>query len=583
MTKRLRVAEDFTLPADVALHKNAIVAMSGAGKSNTGVALAEEMYAAEIPWVTIDPKGDWFGVRSSGDGRGPGLAVPVFGGLHGDIPLEPSSGKLIAKLITDQRLTCVLDVSEFDTRQAMWRFLADLGEGLLKLNRDPVHLFLDEADDYIPQRTGEKGELPRCKGVWSRVVRRGRFRGIGTCLITQRSAVIDKDVLTQTDNLFAMRVTSPQDRKPIADWVEAKGLDSGMIASLAGLEDGECWIWSPQKLKMLERVQLRRRWTFDAGETPKLGKERRPPAKLADIDLGAIETEMRETIERAKADDPAELRRRIAVLERDLAAAAERDAHPLVERVEIIPAEFVKRLELALQGLDELAGAFDERSGSLGKWLDDALSFAKTFTSDAGSAATARSAAPVREERRPPAPRSSLQTHEHPQAPGVAQLSGPQQRVLDALAWWGVAGRRVVSRLQLAAVAGYHKRTKSFTNALGSLNTAGLVVYPSAGYVSFGPGGVDAANHPASPPTVAVLQDMVREQVGAGRTRILDVLIRRYPDAVPRETLALELGVHERTKSFTNALGSLRSLGWIDYPSAGYVAASDALFLEARS
>jgi len=36
--------------------------------------------------------------------------------LHGDIPLEPSSGKLIAKLITEQRLTCVLDVSEFDTR-----------------------------------------------------------------------------------------------------------------------------------------------------------------------------------------------------------------------------------------------------------------------------------------------------------------------------------------------------------------------------------------------------------------------------------------------------------------------------------
>src|SRR3954452_23089303 len=109
----LNLGPSLTLRPEDALQRFGILAMSGAGKSNTAVVLAEEMHDAHIPWVAVDPKGDWWGVRSSKSGKRGGLEVPVFGGLHGDIPLEPTAGAMIAELIASERLTCVLDVSEF--------------------------------------------------------------------------------------------------------------------------------------------------------------------------------------------------------------------------------------------------------------------------------------------------------------------------------------------------------------------------------------------------------------------------------------------------------------------------------------
>jgi DNA helicase HerA-like ATPase len=219
MTK-LHLSPDLVLPLEAATRRLAILAMSGAGKSNVAVVMAEQMFAAGIPWVAIDPKGDWWGVRSSKDGKGPGLPIPIFGGLHGDVPLEPTSGKLIGEMIVEQRLTCVLDISEFEDRQKQWGFLIDLGETLLRKNRQVLHLFLEEADEYLPQRTSEKGNLPKCLGVWQRVVKRGRFRGIGSTQITQRNASLNKDTLYMAEALIALRASGKADRDAVKGWVE---------------------------------------------------------------------------------------------------------------------------------------------------------------------------------------------------------------------------------------------------------------------------------------------------------------------------------------------------------------------------
>lgn len=78
MTPELRLGEDLALPLEAVTETFAILAKRRAGKSNAAVVLAEEMFAAGLPWVAVDPKGDWWGIRASGDG--PGLAVVVFGG-----------------------------------------------------------------------------------------------------------------------------------------------------------------------------------------------------------------------------------------------------------------------------------------------------------------------------------------------------------------------------------------------------------------------------------------------------------------------------------------------------------------------
>ena len=48
--------------------------------------------------------------------------MPVFGGLHGDLPLEPLMGARIADLIVDRQISAVLDVSQFEHNTDKARF-----------------------------------------------------------------------------------------------------------------------------------------------------------------------------------------------------------------------------------------------------------------------------------------------------------------------------------------------------------------------------------------------------------------------------------------------------------------------------
>lgn len=183
VTPVLRLSPDFVLPLDAVTETFAILAKRRAGKSNAAVVMAEEMYAAGLPWVAVDPKGDWWGVRAGGDGSAPGLSVVVFGGLHGDVPLEPTAGRLVADLIAERRLTCVLDVSEM-SKADQRRFLTDWAERLYRKNREPLHIFAEEADEYIPQRV-TAGDA-RMFGAWETLIKRGGFRGLGLTILSQR-------------------------------------------------------------------------------------------------------------------------------------------------------------------------------------------------------------------------------------------------------------------------------------------------------------------------------------------------------------------------------------------------------------
>jgi DNA helicase HerA-like ATPase len=203
----LHVADDLSFPARAVTETFGILAVRGAGKSNTAAVMAEEMFKAKLPFVVVDPVRAWYGLRASADGTGPGLPIPIFGGRRGDVPLERGAGNLMADLIVDQRLSCVLDLSDFDSEGSKKTFLLDFARRLYQRNEQPLHLFLEEADDYIPQRPmRDEAQLLR---AWENIVRHGRNRGLGITLITQRSASVNKNVLTQVQTLIAMRTTGP--------------------------------------------------------------------------------------------------------------------------------------------------------------------------------------------------------------------------------------------------------------------------------------------------------------------------------------------------------------------------------------
>ncbi|MFC5937006.1 MULTISPECIES: helicase HerA domain-containing protein [Mycobacterium avium complex (MAC)] len=66
----LVLADNLHLPLSSITETFAILANRGSGKSATAHRLVEQMHRAHLPVVVLDIKGDWWGIRSSADGRG---------------------------------------------------------------------------------------------------------------------------------------------------------------------------------------------------------------------------------------------------------------------------------------------------------------------------------------------------------------------------------------------------------------------------------------------------------------------------------------------------------------------------------
>lgn len=275
-------------PAMLAQHL-AIVGRTGSGKSYAAKGAVEALLTANRRVCILDPTGIWYGLRSSADGKKPGFPVVVFGGQHADVQINERAGAAVAKILATQNLPAIIDLSELLIGQRH-QFVTDFAETLYRDNRTPLHLVIDEADEFCPQNP-----LPETKRMLhhvDRIVRRGRVRGFRVMLITQRPAVLHKNVLTQANALIAMRLTGPQDREAMKAWVDGQGdPQAGKIVldSLAQLKMGEGWVWAPEEA-LLERVKFPRIKTFDSGRTPGDDEVIAPPTKLAAVDISGIQS-----------------------------------------------------------------------------------------------------------------------------------------------------------------------------------------------------------------------------------------------------------------------------------------------------
>src|SRR5262249_14870046 len=148
--KKLHISADLSLPPDFVTQTQAILAMRRRGKTYTASVQAEELLKAGQQIVVIDITGAWWGLKASADGKSEAFDIVVAGGEHADIPLNPDAGALLAQAIVADRFSCILDLKLLRKGQRL-QFLASFLETFHSQNREPVHVFADEADDYIPQ------------------------------------------------------------------------------------------------------------------------------------------------------------------------------------------------------------------------------------------------------------------------------------------------------------------------------------------------------------------------------------------------------------------------------------------------
>ena len=183
--------DELTLSApDSTTMTAAILAKKGSGKTYLGMVLAEEFLTSPglgVPVVIVDPTGVWYGLRSMADGTPSSFPVLTLGGEYGDLPLAHTQGRQAALLVQDIRpQSVILDLSLMVPVE-QHEFVADFVLKLFMLSvRSPLHMIIDEADEFAPQSLQGTRHQRRSLEEIDRFVRRGRKKGLGTTLISQR-------------------------------------------------------------------------------------------------------------------------------------------------------------------------------------------------------------------------------------------------------------------------------------------------------------------------------------------------------------------------------------------------------------
>lgn len=559
MTATIRLAEDLTMPLDAATETFGIFGVRGRGKTFTSAVFTEQMLDAGVPVVVIDPTGAHWGLRSSADGKRPGFPITIVGGDHADVPLEETAGTLLAELVAEKRVPLLLDLSHL-SKSAMRRFLTDFMATLYLRNRHPLHIIADECDMYVPQRTFPG--IEPLLGSMEDVVRRGRKNGLGITLISQRPASVNTTVRSQVGTLILLGLTGTHDIKAVDEWVNVhanKETARQVKASLPSLPVGQAWVWSPQWLQILQQIKVNRRTTFDSSATPKVGETLIPPAKWAKVDAAALSADIAATVERAKADDPKALRKRIADLERALADAERARPVPAPE-IQLVPAVSDELRDQFLDAGLKIIEVTAEVRHLMGPLLN-ALNQANPITK---APAVAASHPPAVKRTPPPAPPSD----------DAAHLRAGARRMVESL---GRMAPRRLTKAQWGTVAKLKTSGGTWSTYVSEIRRLGLIDESPAGY-TLTDAGFDYIGGRPAPMTAAELQDHYRKILRSGAVKMLDALMDAHPASLTKDEIGDAASIVTTGGTFSTYLGDLIRNGLAERtPGSTRIRATDIL------
>ena len=552
----IHLAESLRIPLDAVTQTFAYLAKKRVGKTYTAMVMAEEFVATHLPFVALDPTGVWWGLRASANGKEAGLPVVIIGGPHADLPLESTAGAVIADLVVDHPGYYVLDLSDMGSNAEQDRFATDFAERLYRAKsrkRSPVHLFVDEADAFIPQQP--MPEQRRMLGAYDTLVRRGGSRGVGVSLISQRPAVVNKNVLSQVECLIALQILGPDDQEAIERWVKAHGTKEQrgtMMQSLASLKKGEAWFWSPVWLETFSRVDIRKKRTFDSSATPKMGQRVKPPRILARVELEKVKERIADTIERVKADDPKLLREKIRQLTAEI--TEERTLRQRIEKAKENPTMSDKQLKQ----IEKLVARLEAVTSKLKSQMPQVSQPAKPVVMEVRKPVVMPNKAPIQ-----PLPQHSNGNGELPKCPRaiLAVLSTETEGML----------------LNRLAVQTRYAKSGGFLNSLSYLRSLGYIVGGNTEVMKITDAGKLAVGEVQPLPRGAELVRywMSHSALGKSHRSILELLVSN-PEGLTAESITEGTG-YAMSGGFWNALSQLRTLGLIVGGNKQLMRASDEL------
>ncbi len=290
MSSRVHLSSELReITTEIFTTASAIIGIRGSGKTNDGVVLAEERGTLGVPFAVIDPTGSGGDSSRRPTAKSAGLPFYVFGGQHGDVPLEATAGPVLAQFIVENARAGHPRPLRPDEGQAAPVRRPVPGLAVSPQERDVASRCSSSSTKRSgSSRSSRAARTPisnECIGAVEDIVQLGRSRGLGCAIIGPRPAIINKNVLTHVRQ--PLRDAHGRDAGPQGDrrvGHRGAGRPDGSATSSCrtspSLKQGEGYFWSPAIFGVFKRTQFAKRTTFDQRRTPKIGEKRHRAARL---------------------------------------------------------------------------------------------------------------------------------------------------------------------------------------------------------------------------------------------------------------------------------------------------------------
>lgn len=551
-----------------------IQANSGGGKSYVLRKLAEECFR-RVQTIIIDPEGEFATLREQ--------FGYVLVGKGGETPADTRSAGMLAEKLLELHASAVCDLYDIKPDQRH-QWASKFISGMMNAPRSlwhPVIIIVDEAHKFCPERG--KGES-EAKDALLSLATAGRKRGFCPVFATQRLGKLDKDAAAELLNVLIGRTFLDVDRDRSADILGVGRSERHVFDdTLRSLQPGQFYSLGPAitTKPALFKVGTVKTTHPEAGISMKAAKETPTPAqvkallpKLADLPKAAED----------RARTEAELHSEIRSLKAQLKSMPIHTETKTVERP-IITAKQMRELKECAREMNKAQTKITDIHMAWGdnlKLVGERINAFWNAVTDKLSVSIIpkKMAFPVPDvsPRAPVVSPKSLIVSGTPEN-GNTNLTGPEQRILNAIAWIESLGQPDADQAAAASLAGYTVGGGAWNNPRGSLNTKGLVSYRPGNRIALTDAGRVLAQAPDMPLTTAELHEKVMERLAGPERKILKVLIDAYPSPLSNEDASSRAG-YAIGGAYNNPKGRLRSLGLIDYPEKNMVVAKSILFFD---
>lgn len=553
-----------------------VQANSGGGKSWLLRRLLEQSHG-KVQQIVLDPEGEFSTLREKYD--------YILAGKDGDTPAEPRSAALLARKLLELNVSAIVDLYELSP-QVRKHFVRLFLEAMVNAPKNlwhPVIVVIDEAHVFVPEK-----DQSEAAGAVIDLATRGRKRGFCAILATQRISKLAKDASSELNNKLIGRASQDVDMKRAA--YELGFTTAQQTIALRSLKPGEFYAFGPAISDDVQKITVGNVQTTH----PKAGSRSLtkviPPTPGIKKLLGKL-ADLPQEAEK-EAQTKAEFKAEITRLKRELSIAKRANPAPpalKVQKIEV-PAigkrslEFMVKAEKAMRKLlKDARTAFAASEANVTRFEEglDKLTaqIEKTITHKSAKLEPPKILGlPVSIDPKQPNNRITLRGPKNSVDIEIGQLTGPEQRILNAVAWMESIGVSEPQQTAVAFLAGYTYGGGGFNNPRGSLRTKGLVEY-RGDRIALTDAGREYAQIPETPLTTEALHGKVLSILPGPERKLLTPLLEAYPNEISNEELAERSGYTFGSGGFNNPRGRLRSLGLIEYLPGGKVKAKSLLFI----